>query len=129
MPVTVLVATPHAAFGELLKISLLESAPYQIDVVQSAHAARELFSAPGRPPYDLAIFDSSLADEPFTRLCRDLLERQPGVRLIVIPPENNPNHPALGGLLPHGYLSRPFYQPDLVATVDRLLADRQEADR
>lgn len=121
MPVTVLVATPHAAFGELLRISLLDSGAYQIKLVQSAQAAREAFGAPDSPPFDLAIFDSALADEPFSALCRDLLAQQPGVRLMIIPPDNNPNHPSLGGLIPHGYLNRPFYLPDLLETVKRLL--------
>lgn len=123
MPVTVLVATPHAAFGELLRVSLLDSGAYQIKMAQTAQAAREAFSAPNSPPFDLAIFDSALAGEPFAGLCRELLAQQPGVRLIVIPPENNPNHASLGGLMPHGYLSRPFYLPDLIETVQRLLLE------
>lgn len=121
MPVIALVATPHAAFGELLRISLLDSSLDQIQVVQSAQAARTAFAAPGRPPFNLAIFDSDLQDESFIALCHDLLKYQPDVRLVVIPPENNPNHSSLGDLKAHGYLSRPFYQPDLKELVQWLL--------
>jgi REP element-mobilizing transposase RayT/DNA-binding NarL/FixJ family response regulator len=121
MPVSVLVATPHAAFGELLRISLEDSGQYLVRLVQSAKETR---AAARRASFPLVILDSALADEPFVPLCYELFEQLPGLRLIIIPPDNNPNHPSLGGLIPHGYLSRPFYLPDLLDTASRLLADR-----
>ena len=122
MTASILVATSHPPFGELLRISLEDSGQYQVRLVLSAKEAR---AASGRASFQLAILDSSLSDEPFAALCTDLLRQQPGMRLVVIPPDNNPNHPSLGGLLPHGYLSRPFYLPDLIATVSRLLDERE----
>lgn len=122
MTASILVATPHAPFGELLRMSLEESGQYQVRLVQSGSEAR---ATAGRVAFQLAIMDSSIADEPFVPLCLELIKAQEGLRLVVIPPENNPNHPALGGLLPHGYLSRPFYLPDLINTVSRLLHDRE----
>jgi REP element-mobilizing transposase RayT len=121
MLASILVATPHAAFGELLRISLEESGQYQVRLVMSGREAR---ASAGRGSFQLAILDTALTDEAFVPLCMDLLDLQKGIRLIVIPPGNNPNHPSLGGLLPHGYLSRPFYLPDLIDTVTRLLNQR-----
>ena len=123
MTATILIATPHAAFGELLRISLVDSGQYQIHLV---HTAKEARAASEHSAFHLAILDAVLVDQPFIPLCIDLLKQQPGVRLVVIPPDNNPNHPSLGGLMPHGYLSRPFYLPDLIDTVSRLLADREK---
>ena len=123
MSALILVATPHIAFGELLRISLEDSAQYQVRLVQSAKEAR---TAAAKAVFQLAILDTALSDEPFVPLCFDLLQQQSGIRLVVIPPDNNPNHPALGGLIPHGYLSRPFYLPDLLDLVSRLLADREK---
>lgn len=122
MSATILVATPHAAFGELLRISLIDSGQYQVHLVRSASEAR---ASSEHTVYHLVILDAVLEDEPFIPLCMDILDKQPGVRLVVIPPDNNPNHPALGGLMPHGYLSRPFYLPELIETVSRLLAHRE----
>lgn len=121
MIASILVATPHTAFGELLRVSLVDNGPYQVELVQSVNEAR---ACSQRNTIHLAILDAALNDEPFIPLCMDILKQQPGVRLVVIPPDNNPNHPALGGLMPHGYLSRPFYHPDLINTVTRLLAER-----
>src|SRR5512133_2079826 len=123
MLVPILVATPHIAFGELLRLSLEDSGQYHVRLVQSAREARK---ASSHATFHLAILDAALKDEPFTQLCVSLLQQQVGLRLMVVPPENNPNRAALGGLLPHGYLSRPFYLPDLLDTVSRLLADREK---
>src|SRR6266498_3315347 len=111
MTVNILVATPHTAFGELLRISLAESGQYQVRLVPTG---KEVRISARQFPYQLAILDSALNDEPFVPLCKDLIQSQPGIRLVIIPPENNPNHPSLGGLMPHAYLSRPFYLPDLL---------------
>lgn len=125
MSVSILVATPHAAFGELLRLSLEESGQYQVRLVQNAKEAR---ASAGRSNYQLAILDSDLSDEPFVALCLELISQMPQLRLIVIPPDNNPNHPALGGLMPHGYLNRPFYLPDLLDTVQNLCTAKLEAE-
>jgi REP element-mobilizing transposase RayT/DNA-binding NarL/FixJ family response regulator len=123
MSALILVATPHTAFGELLRISLEESAQYQVRLAQSAKEAR---AAAEKGVFQLAVIDTAINDEPFVPFCYDLLELQPGIRLVVVPPENNPNHPSLGGLIPHGYLNRPFYLPDLIDVVSRLLSDREK---
>ncbi len=129
MPDSILVATPHTAFGELLRISLEESGQYRVRLVQSAKEARaacDRAAVASRGAFLLAIIDSDIRDEAFVSLCFDMLELQPGIRMVVIPPQNNPNHPSLGGLMPHGYLNRPFYLPDLLDTVARLLSDREK---
>jgi REP element-mobilizing transposase RayT/DNA-binding response OmpR family regulator len=122
MPASILVATPHIAFGELLRISLEDNGQYQVRLVNTASDAR---SAARQFSYRMAILDSALEDQPFPALYRDLLAAQKGLRLVVIPPENNPNHPALGGIMPHGYLKRPFYLPELLETVSQLLRERE----
>jgi DNA-binding NtrC family response regulator len=122
MPASILVATPHAAFGELLRISLEDSGQYQVRLVMSA---KEAYAAAERSSYQMAILDGAICDSPFVQLCTDLLKTQKGLRLVIIPPDNNPSHASLGGLMPHGYLNRPFYLPDLLETISRLLEERQ----
>jgi hypothetical protein len=41
--------------------------------------------------------------------------------LMVIPPDNDPKHLSLVNFTPHSYLERPFYLPDLIERLDRLL--------
>ncbi len=123
MRASILVATPHPAFGDLLRSSLHDSRQYQVKL---ARTGKEVRDAIQEDDFTLAILDSSLADEPFVPLCHDLTEQQEDIQLVVIPPDNNPNHPSLNGLMPHGYLHRPFYLPDLLETVARLLEQREE---
>jgi REP element-mobilizing transposase RayT/CheY-like chemotaxis protein len=118
MPVHILIGTPHKAFGELLRGSLQDSGQYQANLMLSAEG---VLDAVKQSAYDIAILDSALPGQSFVSLCSQVLAEQKDIRLVVVPPENNPNHPALGGLLPHGYLKRPFYLPDLIETMSKIV--------
>lgn len=120
MSASILIATPQIAFGELLRLSLEENGHHQIRLVKSTEEAK---AALERYHFQLAIIDSDLKGEPFTPFAIKLMEQYNGLRVVLIPPENDPNHASLGGLIPHGYLSRPFYLPDLIELINRLLAD------
>ncbi|MBE0699817.1 MAG: IS200/IS605 family transposase [Anaerolineaceae bacterium] len=125
MPVAILVATPNTNFGELLRISLEENGPYQVRLVSSGKEAKDLASEGN---YQIAIIDAAIKDEPFLPLCKKLRETQNGIRLVVIPPDNNVNHPLLGDLIPHGYISCPFYLPDLIDTISHLFNETESED-
>ena len=121
MSVAIIVATPYTAFGELLRISLEDNGQYQVRLVSTGN---EVLLCAARTNYQLAILDSAISDIPFLQLCKNILKSQKGIRLVIIPPENNPSHPSLGDLIPHGYINRPFYLPDLVETISRLINER-----
>jgi len=118
MSVNILVATPQTALGELLRLSLEESSKYRVRLVQSG---REALAAAGRIVFDLVILDAALNDQPMPGLIRTLLEPDTGLKLVVIPPENDPNRMNLNGLRPDAYLNLPFYVPDLFELVGSLL--------
>ena len=120
MSVSILVASPHTAFGELIRLSLEEQSDYQIRLVHTAQDARASFNLPS---LRLAIIDYDLQDKSFITLCQDLTAQVPAVRLVIIPPDNNAHHPSLENLTPHGFLKRPFYLPDLFDLVKQLISD------
>lgn len=117
MSVSVLVATPHTAFGELIRLSLEEDGRYQVRVVSTA---REAAAAVINPYYRVVILDCDLPDLPLSEISAVLLHDHPGLKLVLIPPENNPEHPDVRDIPAHGYLSRPFYLPDLLDLLARL---------
>lgn len=117
MSVSVLVATPHTAFGELIRLSLEEGGDYQVRVVSTA---REAAAAVINPYYRVVILDCDLPDLPLAEISAVLLHDHPGLKLVLIPPENNPEHPTVRDIPAHGYLSRPFYLPDLLDLLARL---------
>jgi len=114
----ILIVSPHPAFGELLRLSLEESGSYRIRLVQSWQEAQ---SALGIIHFDLMILDVERDPAAFVTFGRQVTKNDPALKLIIIPPANNPDHPSIAGLKPHAYLNKPFYLPDLLAIVDRLL--------
>ena len=118
MPKYILVATPQIAFGELIRISLEEGGNYRVRLVQTS---AELLSSASHTDFAMAILDSDLGEESFISLAQTLKEKLPKLFLVVIPPENNPNHPSLSGIKLDGYLTRPFYLPDLIQMIEGLL--------
>ncbi len=77
--------------------------------------------------FDLAILDAESSDLPFVPFTRDLVERQPGLKLLVFPPQNNPHHPALTGLVANGYLKKPFFTPEVSRALKDIFNDKIEA--
>ncbi len=119
----ILVATPQIAFGELIRISLEEGGNDRVRLVQTSS---ELLSSASHTDFAMAILDSDLGEESFISLAQTLQEKLPKLHLVVIPPENDPHHPSLSGLKVDGYLSRPFYLPDLIQMIEGMLGPSQE---
>lgn len=115
---SILVASPHPAFGELLRLSLEETGEYSARLVLSG---KEVLSVITHASFDLALLDADLRDEPFAPMVRVLTEQLPEIKLIVFPPDNDPHHPLLIGLRPQAYLNKPFYLPELINLVQGLL--------
>ena len=112
-------ATPHPTFGELLRLTLEESGEYVVSQVETSQQALAETNGLG---FALAILDSDLVDLPFIELVQTLHTQHPGMRLIVIPPENDHAHPSLAEVKPDACLSRPFYLPDMLQTVKTVLS-------
>lgn len=114
----VLVATPTPGFGELIRQTLEDTGHCQCTVVTSGQEAQGVVAG---KPFSLAILDAELDVALLPRLMEALQEKSPKVRLILIPPENDPEYVGLADLEPHGLLTKPFYLPDLLDTVQEVL--------
>lgn len=115
MAISVLLVTPSEGFGELIRQTLEDEGGYQVVLVKDSRAAL--------PKHDfaLAILDFEARESGLTQLGHQLLQQNPDLRLIVVPPNNNPKHASLGSLSPHGFLTKPFYLPDLLELVETTL--------
>lgn len=121
MQAQVLIVTPATGFGELIRQTLQEKGQYHVVLTNDSSQA---LSYAGSSSFSLAILDGDLSETPINQLCQSLLEKQPHLRLVIIPPENNPEHTSLAGLKFDGYLTKPFYLPDLLDTVAEVLGLR-----
>ena len=117
MTYQILIATPHAAFGELIRICLEETGEYRVRLVQTG---REVLASLARLSFDLVALDADLPDVPLADIARQVHALR-GPRLMVIPPDNNIKHPLLSGIEIHGFIYRPFYTPDLLESVSELM--------
>lgn len=124
MAANVLVATPHDTFGELLRISLEESGQYRVHLAKTATLALTLSE---KVLFTLAILDADLSDFPIALLAHKLLARNPEMRLMVAPPNNDPNSPDVAAIKPHEFLSRPFYMPALLARIEQISGSPERA--
>jgi DNA-binding response OmpR family regulator/REP element-mobilizing transposase RayT len=114
----VLAATPHPAFGELLRLSLEESGKYRVRITQNAE---QTISNAEKLDFDLAILDNELPGESLNKIVGVLRQNLPQIRIILIPPDNDPEHPLLAEIGADGCLSRPFYIPSMLKMVGNLL--------
>ena len=114
----VLVATATTAFGELIQQTLQEERHFQVVLV---NRGAEILTHIQEEPFVLIILDTNVTDIPLNDLCPALRKLQPALRLVIIPPDNDPSNPSLANLSMDGYLSKPFYTPDLLDTIDELI--------
>jgi REP element-mobilizing transposase RayT/DNA-binding NarL/FixJ family response regulator len=115
MALSVLLVTPNEGFGELIRQTLADDGGYEVTLLN--HARESLPTQ----AYALAILDFDARDPAMLELGQTLLTQTPTIRLIVVPPHNNPQHHSLGNLTPHGFLTKPFYLPDLLGLVETTL--------
>ena len=76
--------------------------------------------------FDLAILDAESSDVPFVPFTRDLVAAQPGLKMLVFPPSNNPHHPVLAGLVANGFLKKPFFTPEVSRAFKELFSEKPE---
>ena len=118
MTIEVLITTLHAPLGKMIR-QVLEQNGYKAEVSLSAAEAVALCQ---QRPFNIAILDFDLPDQPVSMLGPRLKRLYPDLKLVIFPPENNPASPLLGEFTPDAFLNKPFYLPDLLSAISKLLA-------
>ncbi len=126
MKPSILVATSTLGFGELITQTFNELGDVQAVLAVSAAETLKFIQ---QKNFEVAILDVEMEDLSFLETVQYLRKNSPDVRLIVIPPDNDVNHPLLTGLQPDGFLSKPFYLPDLVDTIKDVLKAKMIAKK
>lgn len=110
----ILAVSPDNGFLEQVSAHLQEGGRF---LVVCASSGKEALTAAGSQPFDLAILDAEIGDLPFVPLTRELTALIPNLRMLVYPPNNNPKHPALNGLIANGFLNKPFFGPEVISKI------------
>lgn len=114
----ILVVTATPGFGELIQQTLTETGTFRVSLVASA---AEALGRVQESDYVLAILDGDLEDLPFRDFIFALHRVAPGLNLVLIPPEHEPDGAPLDHPAVKGALSKPFYLPDLLDLLERIL--------
>lgn len=114
----ILVATPTLGFGELIRQSLEDVGVFSVAVASNTENSLQLAA---KEPFALAILDSDLDDSSLPDLAWELKHALPDLHLLVVPPDDKNLEQELSALPVDGFLSKPFYLPDLLDTVKQLL--------
>lgn len=114
---SVLVVSATPGFSELIQISLQDDGNYQPVCLSQAG---EALDAAQETHFDFCIFDCEVNDVPLPEVIQTLHQNNADLRLVIIPPNNDSEHPLLKGLQIDSFLTKPFYIPDLVRTLNTL---------
>ena len=117
----ILVVSPDTEFLQQLRSHLEEGGRYQVTVALSAHEALNLANSNF---FEVAIVDGELDDIPVAAFTRDLTALQSDLKILVFPPDNNPQHPVLEDLSVSGFLSKPFSGQEIGKALSSLFSDQ-----
>lgn len=120
MPIPVLVVDEDPELALLIQRTLEKDHACRVAV---AATSSEALAAARAAEYRLAIVDLDLPDLREADLVRQLRGLQPGVLLLAL--ASDPSGPAVDALRVHATVPKPFYLPDLMAQVQRLLSTIQ----
>lgn len=117
----ILAASPDVRLLRQIQAHLQEGGRYSVVCVESG---RDTLAALESEKYDIAILDGEISDLPFVTLTREMVALCPELKLLVFPPQNNPHHPVLTGLLANGFLNKPFFGPEVSEKIARLVKEQ-----
>jgi CheY-like chemotaxis protein len=117
----ILVVSPDTDFLHQLRSHLEEGGRYQVTTAISAHEALTLANSNF---FEVAIVDGEIDDIPVGAFTRDLTALQSDLKILVFPPDNNPQDPMLEGLAVNGFLSKPFSGQEIGKALSGLFSDQ-----
>ncbi len=120
MAVRVLIVSPDTGFGGLIQQTLERSEEYEPVLVSTGRQALELAK---QVPVDLAILDEDTADLKVGELGPVMQAINSEMRIVLIPADEPDRLKKSVGMQINGYLTKPFYLPDLVDILDSALAE------
>ncbi len=124
MAVSILIATPSQAFGELIRETLLEADEYHPVLATNLNG---LMQRANHQHFDLLILDLDMAGVALSELWQAIQKSTPEIRLAAISWQGAEDSAILSGIKPDGLLTKPFYAPDLVKAIHNILSAEMKA--
>jgi len=112
MKVNLLVVTPQASFGELIRQSLSDTGSFR---VQMANEKSKAILAAEKGNFTLALLDTELGDKNVLEIGRSLRSINPDLDLVILSDAELPL--SMDAIRPWVLLRKPFYLPDFIQLV------------
>lgn len=122
VPHPILVFTTDQPFGESIRQALQETGRFSVFVTDDVRAAKKYLR---EQSCSVVFLDPGPAGKEMLAIGRELCRLRPDIRFVVIVEFGETGQ--LEELLPYAYLSKPFYLPDLLETVDNLFPEKDKA--
>ncbi|MCH7664242.1 MAG: response regulator, partial [Chloroflexi bacterium] len=128
MAVPIVILTPTKAFGEWIHQALDEAGGYVPALAVTGPEAVELQKsiAPA-----IFVLDADFAETTLKQFVDALRSFNPDIKIVIIPSEKGRDEDSLAVLEADAYLGKPFYLPDLLENLERVIqqAGLQNIDR
>lgn len=112
MKADLIVVTPQASFGELIRQSLSDTGSFRIHM--ASDKAQAILAAE-KESCSLALLDMELGEKELLETGRSLRSLDPDLDLVILADEELP--PAMDAIRPWVLLRKPFYLPDFIQLV------------
>ncbi len=109
MKASLLVVTPKASFGELIRQSLSDTGSFRVHM---AKGKADAVLAAKKENCTLALLDMELGEKTLLEIGRSLRSMNPDLDLAILTDEELP--PAMDAIRPWVLLRKPFYLPDFI---------------
>ena len=114
----VLIFSTHPAFVELSRNCLMEIKNL---IVESASTIDEMRTLSDQSEFDLVILDAEFPENSPVEEIVSIQEQHASTMFLVFPPDNRQNHPIVGQFRADAFLNQPFYLPDFLDMVEKLV--------
>ena len=121
MAIPLIVITPDSHFGDLLRRSLEDGRRFSFHIMEKVEESEKRLQ---KLDCTLAFLDTSASDHDVLQAGRLLRRINPQMRFIIA--SGTGWHAALEELQPLGYISKPFYLPDLMGMIDKLFSPTKD---
>lgn len=115
---TILVLTSNPGFGELIGQVLQETGRYDIELAGTPQEGVDL-THQHQPT--LCVLDCDLEQTALSQLVNEMRDAAPDMLFVMIPSDKSGDTMEIEQMDVDGYLSKPFYLPDLITTVEEVL--------
>ena len=112
MEANLLVVTPQASFGELIRQSLSDTGSFRVHM---AKGRADAILTAEKENCTLTLLDMELGEIPILEIGRSLRSMNPDIDLVILADDDLP--PAMDAIRPWVLLRKPFYLPDFIQLI------------